>query len=115
VDPGHVAVEDPFTVSEILTLVQSACSEVLGRMAAEYVDSGKVEREMFRKYTLVVEKNVALRFTGEESDGHSLFCGLKSLVPSLSEAEYRVTHRARLEYLSRLAYKRSVEILRMNS
>ena len=115
VEPAHEAAGDPFTVPEIMTLVQTACREVLGRMAAEYVDSGKVERDMFRKYIEVVEKNVALRFTGEESDGHSLFSGLQSLVPSLSEAEYRATHRARLEYLSRLAYKRSVEILRINS
>ncbi len=114
-EADHAAGDDPFTVPEILTLVQSACREVLGRMAAEYIDSGKVERDMFRKYIEVIEKNVALRFTGEESDGHSLFAGLQSLVPSLSEAEYRETHRARLEYLARLAYKRSVEMLRMNT
>jgi hypothetical protein len=113
--PSNAAAEDPFTVPEIMTLVQTACREVLSRMAVEYVDSGKMERDMFRKYIEVIEKNVALRFTGEESDGHSLFSGLQSLIPSLSEAEYRATHRARLEYLSRLAYKRSVEILRMNS
>ena len=114
-DPGGAAAEDPFTVPEILMLVQTACREVLGRMAPEYVDSGKVEREMYRKYFEVIEKNVALRFTGEESDGHSLFAGLQSLIPSLSEAEYRAMHRARLEYLAWLAYKKSVEMLRMNS
>jgi hypothetical protein len=113
-EPEHASAEDPFTVPEILSLVQTACREVLGRMAPEYVDSGKVERDMFTKYVEVIEKNVALRFTGEDSDGHSLFAGLQSLVPSLSEAEYRSTHRARLEYLARLAYKRSVEVLRLN-
>ena len=113
-DPPLAAAEDPFTVPEIVSLVQCACREVLGRMSVEYVDTGKVERDMFRKYVEVIEKNVTLRFTGEESAGHSLFSGLRSLVPSLSEAEYRATHRSRLEYLSRLAYKRSVEILRMN-
>jgi hypothetical protein len=114
-DAEGVAAEDPFTVPEILTLVRSACREVLGRMAPEYVDSGKVERDLFRKYVEVIEKNVALRFTGEESDGHSLYAGLRALIPSLSETEYRTTHRARLEYLARLAYKRSVEMLRVNS
>ena len=109
------AADDPFTVPEILTLVRAACSEVLGRMAPEYIESGKVEREMFRKYAEVIEKNVALRFTGEESDGHSLFAGLQALLPSLSEEEYRCEHRARLEYLARLAYKRSVEMLKTNS
>ena len=113
-EPGHAAAEDPFTVPEILSLVQTTCREVLGRMASEYVDSGKVERDMFRNYVEVIEKNVAQRFTGEDSDGHSLYAGLQSLVPSLSEAEYRSTHRARLEYLARLAYKRSVEVLRLN-
>ena len=114
-EPGGAPVEESFTVPEMQALVQSACREVLGRMAPEYVDSGKVERDMFRKYVEVIEKNVALRFTGEESDGHSLYAGLRSLVPSLSESEYRATHRARLEYLARLAYKRSVEMLRVNS
>jgi hypothetical protein len=115
VDADRAAGEDPFTVPEIIMLVQTACREVLGRMAPEYVDSGKVEREMFSKYVEVIEKNVTLRFTGEESDGHSLFAGLQSLVPSLSEDEYRASHRARLEYLARLAYKKSVEKLRTNS
>ena len=114
-EPEGVAAEDPFTVPEIMTLVRTACREVLGRMAPEYVDSGKVERDMFRKYVEVIEKNVAMRFVGEESDGRSLYAGLRSLVPTLSEAEYRATHRARLEYLARLAYKRSVEMLRVNS
>lgn len=111
----QVAAEDPFTVPDIMALVQTACREVLGRMAGEYVESGKVERDMFRKYTEVIEKNVVRRFTGEESDGRSLYAGLQLLVPSLSEAEYRATHRARLEYLARLAYKRSVEMLRVNN
>ena len=114
-EPVRGAAEDPFTVPEIMALVQAACREVLGRMAADYVETGKVPRDMFKKYTEVIEKNVALRFTGEDSDGHSLFSGLRSLVPTLSEAEYRSTHRARLEYLARLAYKRSVELLRANS
>jgi len=111
-EPDHVLAEDPFTVSDIMTLVRAACREVLARMASEYVGSGKVEREMFRKYTEVIEKNVALRFTGEESDGHSLYACLHAMIPSLSETEYRSRHRARLEYLARLAYKRSVELLR---
>jgi len=111
-EPDHVLAEDPFTVSDIMTLVRAACREVLARMASEYVGSGKVEREMFRKYTEVIEKNVALRFTGEESDGHSLYACLHAMIPSLSETEYRSRHRTRLEYLARLAYKRSVELLR---
>jgi hypothetical protein len=114
-ESDHAVAEDPFTVPEILSLVQAACREVLGRMASEYIESGKVERDLFGKYVEVIEKNVALRFTGEETDGHSLYAGLHSLIPSLSEAEYRSTHRARLEYLARLAYKRSVEMLKSNS
>ena len=109
------AAPDPFTVPEVMALVQEACREVLGKMAGEYVENGKVTREMFKKYTEVIEKNVGHRFTGQDTDGHSLFSGLRSLVPGLSEAEYRSTHRARLEYLARLAYKRSVELLRSNS
>jgi hypothetical protein len=115
VQADRVPAEDPFTVPDIIALVHTACREVLGRMSVEYVDSGKIERELFRKYTEVIEKNVTLRFTGEDSDGHSLFSGLRSVLPSLSEAEYRATHRARLEYLARLAYKRSVEIVRTNT
>jgi len=114
-ESDRVPAEDPFTVSDILTLVRTACREVLGRMAVEYVGSGKVELDMFRKYTEVIEKNVALRFTGGETDAHSLFSCLQAIIPTLSESEYRSRHRARLEYLARLAYKRSVEILRAES
>jgi len=114
-EPDRVPAEDPFTVSDIMTLVGTACREVLGRMAVEYVETGKVEREMFRKYTEVIEKNVALRFTSEESDGRSLFSCLQAMIPTLSESEYRTRHRARLEYLARLAYKRSVEMLRADA
>jgi hypothetical protein len=113
--PDHAAPEDTFTVPDITATVQTACREVFSRMAEEYVASGKVEQEMFRKYVKVIEKNVLLRFTGEDSDGGSLFAGLRSLIPSLSEDEYRSTHRARLEYLARLAYRRSVELLRTNT
>ena len=114
-ESDRVPAEDPFTVSDMIALIRTACRDVLSGMSVEYVESGKVEREMFRKYTEVIEKNVTLRFTGEESDGRSLFSGLRAIVPTLSETEYRATHRARLEYLARLAYKRSVEILRSNS
>lgn len=114
-ESDHVPAEDPFTVSDILILVRTACREVLGRMAVEYVGSGKVEREMFRRYTEVIENNVALRITGGETDGHSLYSGLQAMIPTMSESEYRSRHRARLEYLARLAYKRSIEMLRANA
>ena len=114
-EPGRDPGEDPFTVSDTLSLVRTACREVLGRMAVEYVGSGKVEREMFLKYTEVIEKNVSLRFSGGDMDGRSLYASLQAMIPNLSESEYRSRHRARLEYLARLAYKRSVEMLRADA
>ena len=114
-EPDRIPAEDPFTVNDTLSLVRAACREVLGSMAAEYIGSGKVEREMFRKYTEVIEKNVSLRFTGDDSDVHSLYACLQAMIPTLSEAEYKSRHRARLEYLARLAYKRSVELLRADA
>jgi hypothetical protein len=110
--PNSTEAYDPFTVEETSLVVQAACKELLQRTSSKYVERAKVEPEVFEMYFKVIEGNVVERLIGRNGEARSLFSGLQSLIPSMSESEYRRKHRAKIEYLARLAYESSIEKLR---
>ena len=84
------------------------------RAAAEnaYVDTGKMNLESLDSYFRAI--NAGLRATYVDLDGvdFSLFEALRIEMPGLTIAEYRRSHRSRLEYLSRQMHERMRALLK---
>jgi hypothetical protein len=113
--PDSTEAGDLFTAEDASLVVQAACRELLSKTSPKYVERGKVERDVFEKYFKVIQESVVERLIGRNGEFRSLFSGLQSLIPSMSESEYKRKHRAKIEYLARLAYKTSINKLRRNS
>ena len=105
-------VEAEFEIHDTTAIVKSACRKVRHEMFARYVEKHKINEELFDHYFEIIERNLLLRFV--ELDGHdkAYFDLLKSRLPDLTKGQYRAQHRAKLEYLGALTYKRAMKELK---
>ncbi len=94
-------VEDKLEISYLSRVVDEAVRKTREKMAAQYMKKKRIRASLLDVYFTVIEKRLILTFSG---DGHEK--GLRELLSEemegMTDAEYRLKHRSRLEYLSRL-------------
>lgn len=108
----EVETQPAYELIDTASIVRSACAKLKQEMFPRYVQKGKVTEFMFQVYFDVIESNLISEFTDANGDSHAYFELLKQQVPELTLEEYRVKHRAKVEYLGALAGKRATKALK---
>ncbi len=105
-------INDQFTVSDASGILRGICMQVMNETEPKYVGKGKIGAFIFKKYFEVIEENLNATIIQQNGERMSFYASLKSLIPDLTEKEYRKNHKSRIEYLARIAHKRAVKELR---
>jgi hypothetical protein len=93
-------------------IISEACRKVSQESQQLYVVKKRIDPRVYAHYFQVIETNIHRRILGEDGEAGSYFEGLRSLMPELTQEEYREAHRARLEYLGRLSFDEAREQLK---
>jgi hypothetical protein len=110
---AHVTLpEDAFLLREAAGLIREQCEAVKREMWKQYVDTGKVEQNVYEGYFEVIEPLLSDKLIGNDGDVLSYYQRLKSKWPDLNEAQYRRKERSRFEYLVRITEQRVLVMLK---
>jgi hypothetical protein len=99
--------DDPFAEQDIISLIKECCKEVRREMEEKYVEKRKVSVELFDTYFSVIHRSLLRKYLGSDGYPGSLYELLREQLPGVTRDIYNEDHRARLEYLARLADKRA--------
>lgn len=107
-------VEHELPDSDTGEIVRNVCNDVKTESAKKYLARKKVSEEAFDAYFDVIESSIMARIVEQNGSAISCYELLKAQLPDLTPEEYRKHHRAKLEYLGALAYKRAIGKLKEN-
>ena len=97
---------------DILRAIDQGVRVTRDSMEAQYVANNKISRSLFDSYCSVVHKYLSAKLLRRDGNEASLFNLAKLEIPRLTKIEYRLRHRARLEYLLKMTQERTNEVLR---
>ncbi len=113
--PGHENnVERAISEQDVQTLIERNCAEVKEEYRKRYVGARAISEGFYNRYFDIICEYICHRFIEKDGDNFSLFEALRSGFPDLTKEEYTRTHKAKLEYLLRLTFKKTVNDLREN-
>jgi hypothetical protein len=111
--PNQVVMEDvELIASDTSATIKNACEDVKNKNLIKYVEDGKVSKEMFEKYFIVLEEELCEKFIGKDGHDFSLYESLKKLSPGLTKEDYKKNHRNKIEYLLKQVNKETVRRLK---
>ncbi len=110
-ETSNQATEQHFLEEETAVAIKRACRDVIYESKSRYQRRGSCEDAAFEAYSVVIEKSISLRLLEQDGKSSSYYEGLKALIPDLTADEYHRSHRSRIEYLGRLAYERTIQII----
>ncbi|MBI5473552.1 MAG: hypothetical protein HY961_14530 [Ignavibacteriae bacterium] len=90
---------------DALQTIRSACNTARTKFTMSYVQKGKLSDAVLTHYLMTVEEFLIARVVEQDGEGTSLFSLLGKRLPELTEREYRATHKAKLEYVTRFVYE----------
>lgn len=105
-------VHPDYDAPDTTLIVKSACAQVKQEMYAGYVEKGKVCEDVFNTYFETIEASMINRFVEGNGAGQTYFDLLKVRLADLTLKQYRSNHRAKLEYLGKLATDRTIKALK---
>lgn len=111
-DSQEVTIDDRLTERDGSAILHDICLRLMNETLPSYVGKGKVDKILFIKYFDVIEENLNATVIQQNGERMSFFTSLKTMMPELTEKEYKKKHKARIEYLTRIAHKRAVKELR---
>jgi hypothetical protein len=114
---AQATTEEPAAVQNLVlvdafTTIRKVCSQVREENFPKYVGKRKIIEKQYDNYFLVIEEKLKEIVAGQNGEETSFYVRLKDLSPRLTKEEYRHKHKNILEYLSRMAYDRTVEKLK---
>jgi hypothetical protein len=98
------------TGEEVVSAVEKACSNVRAQTEVKYVGKGKISPDLFETYFAAIQEYLRIKLDGGGAE-MSLFASLNRVAPHIGDAEYRLRHRARLEYLARIVQEQTLRQL----
>lgn len=107
-------VEQQLVEDEAQRMLKEACARVKARNEQKYVSFERLSKDAYEKYFQVIERILVKRLLSNDGHDVSLFKLLQECLPSLSREEYNTTHKAKIEYLARLAEEKAVGMLKKN-
>jgi hypothetical protein len=99
--------DDPFAEQDIILLIKECCKEVRREMEEKYVERKKLPADVFDTYFSVIHDSLLRKYLGSDGYPASLYELLRQRLPGVTHDSYNEDHRARLEYLARLADTRA--------
>jgi hypothetical protein len=108
----EVILEDRFIAGDASAILHDICKQLMNETEPKYVGRRKIDAFVFKKYFDVIEENLNATIIQQNGERLSFFTSLKSLMPEITEKDYKKNHKSRVEYLARIAHKRAVKELR---
>ncbi len=97
---------------DISSMIRHACDRVKCEMKQQYVVKKHLDPGVYESYFTIIEQHVHSRILHRDGDIHALFDRMQQVLPELTKEHYKREHKAKLEYLAHLTYKRAIEQLR---
>ena len=94
---------------DALQMIRYACNDAQAKFAQSYVQTGKLSNDVLTKYLATVESFLTLKVIENDGEHSSLYTLLSKHLPDLTENEYHVRHKAKLEYVTKFVYTRIKE------
>lgn len=99
-------IEEPPDAERIRQLIEEACADIKTLVGAKYVAKNSLTQDQVDTYFLAI-RNYFLAKVDKQDTAPTLHESLSEVGLSVPYAEYRSSHRKRLEYLARLVQKRA--------
>ncbi len=111
--PGHENnVDIAIAEQDVRTVITRNCREIKEEYRRKYVEARAISVSYYERYFDIICEYICHRIMGNNGDSPSLFEALRTGCPNLTKEEYARTHKAKLEYLLRLTFKKTVNDLR---
>lgn len=111
--PNQVVIEDAELIaSDTSATIKNVCEDIKNKNQIKYVEEGKVSKEMFEKYFIVLEEELGEKFIGKDGHDFSLYESLKKLSLDMTKEEYKKNHRNKIEYLLKQVNKEVIKRLK---
>ncbi|MBI3189773.1 MAG: hypothetical protein HYZ33_03900 [Ignavibacteriales bacterium] len=108
----HQTIEQTFLVNDTIAIINKTCRQIEQEMFNSYVKRKFVQQEMYEQYFTVIRQHLCDKIINLDGEATSYFESLRTAHPCLTKEEYQQHHKAKIEYLSSLAYKRAIAELR---
>lgn len=108
----EITIDDRLTERDASAILHDVCLKLMNENQPSYVGKGKVDDLVFKNYFDVIEENLNATIIQQDGERMSFFTSLKTLMPELTEKEYKKKHKSRVEYLARIAHKQALKELR---
>ncbi|MBI3193805.1 MAG: hypothetical protein HYZ34_04950 [Ignavibacteriae bacterium] len=104
--------EQEMLMDDAKVILLEVCQKVKDETERQYVGNKNIPPLVFEKYFEVIHRQLTYKIIYHDGEATSLYEQLHCHLPQLTKAEYMQNHKAKLEYLSGLAYKRAIIELR---
>jgi len=104
--------ENSTSATDAREVIARACVWIRNGALKKYVGSGKVPEELFDNYFKVIEAALIRVILDRDGEEISYYQDLLKWLPEMTKSEYKSRHKARIEYLGRLAHRRVIEELK---
>jgi hypothetical protein len=101
-----------FVISDAGRIIDEVCSQLMNNLEEKYVTKKKIDSESFKNYFEVIKNNLYQIILQQDGEPFSFYDRLHILMPKMSKENYKHYHRAKIEYLAKVAYRETVKKLR---
>ncbi len=102
--------EHRLAVEDCRRIIDAACDRISAHYRGKYVGAKGVPAQMFDGYFTAIRRSLSRRLIDRDGEEFSLYEAMREQFPSLTEESYAKDHKAKLEYLLRLAFKDVVSV-----
>jgi hypothetical protein len=111
--PSTNSAESSLHDTDTKMIISESCAEVTNEMKPRYVDKGKVDSLTFSNYINAIKEILTEEFVTQLDGEKSFFEYLREFDLSISKDEYLQKHRVVMDYLMKIAKKRTIEKLKL--
>ncbi len=108
-------VEQKLEVEDMENLIANVGESIREEYRGRYVGEKGIAAQYYDSYFSVISQALYRRLIEDDGEEFSLYQAMSEMVPTLTKDDYLRTHRAKLEYLFGLAFKRVTTELRKGS
>jgi hypothetical protein len=100
------------SLSDAMEVISRACRWVKDRAEKKYVGGGKVSAGIFEQYFSVLECALVHAIVDRDGEEVRYYEELSKRLPGLTREEYAASHKSKIEYLGRIAYRQALKELK---
>jgi hypothetical protein len=113
-DTVYPEIDGQLLLDDAIGIMKTVCENIKKETEPQYVGKKKIGPEDFENYFKIIGQHLEHKLTTNDGEDFSLYDRIRAVYPELTKEEYYIIHRAKVEYLYSLIYKRVMKELRKN-